>query len=134
MAGEGKALSLEEITAIHSLKTASMLSASAELGVLAGGGDSGMREAAARYAAALGLAFQIRDDILDFTAQTDVLGKPAGSDERSGKTTFVTLFGLGECRRMIRQKTAEAVDALGGHFANADFLESLANYLEERKY
>ena len=93
-----------------------------------------MLDAAARYAEALGMAFQIRDDILDLTATTEVLGKPAGSDSLNGKTTFATLFGLEECRRLIRQKTAEAVEALRGYFANTDFLEALAINLEERKY
>lgn len=134
MAGEGQKLTLEEITAIHSLKTASMLVASALIGVTAAGGNDAALEAARRYATALGLAFQVKDDILDCTEETEVLGKPAGSDERSNKTTFVTLFGIEECTRLVREKTSEAIEALNGHFANTEFLEALARNLEERKY
>ncbi|SHI08161.1 geranylgeranyl diphosphate synthase, type II [Sporobacter termitidis DSM 10068] len=134
MDGEGKALTLREITAVHNLKTASMLVASARMGVAAAGGSEAQLEAARRYALALGLAFQIRDDILDCTGKTDVLGKPAGSDAANNKTTFVTLYGVAECERLIREKTAEANSALRGHFANTDFLEALSINLEERKY
>ena len=145
MAGEGKALTLDEITSIHTLKTASMLVASAQIGVIAAYGSSAvydstaafgggeMMDAASKYAQALGLAFQIRDDILDCIGQTEILGKPAGSDAANNKTTFVTLFGLDECERLIREKTEEAVEALRGHFANKDFLEALAINMEERK-
>lgn len=134
MQNEGKSLSLEEISAVHTLKTASMLVASSQIGVAAAGGSVEMMQAAENYASALGLAFQIRDDILDWTGVTEVLGKPAGSDASNHKTTFVTLFGIDACEKIIRQKTEEAISSLGEHFANKDFLEALAIYLEERKY
>lgn len=133
MAAEGTALALDEVTAIHELKTASMLVAAAQLGVYAAGGNQEMLLAAERYARALGLAFQIRDDVLDFTGETAVLGKPIGSDAVNHKTTFMTLYGLEKCRALIHEKTAEAVKALSGWFENTAFLEALAIDLEERK-
>jgi geranylgeranyl diphosphate synthase type II len=133
MLNEGKDLTLDQISDIHHFKTASLLVASAQLGVIACGGSDQMLRAASMYASALGLAFQIRDDILDYTGATDILGKPAGSDEANHKTTFVTLFGIDECERLVHEKTREAIAALGGHFANTEFLEALAINLEERK-
>lgn len=134
MLSEGKELTLDQMSDVHHFKTASLLVAAAQIGVLSAGGNIHMLRAASMYAAALGLAFQIRDDILDFTSSTEVLGKPAGSDAVNQKTTFVTLFGLDDCERLVREKTQEAISALGGHFANTEFLEALAINLEERKY
>lgn len=139
MTSEGKKLTYDEISRLHALKTASMLVSAAQIGVAAAGNgenntNSAMMNAAEQYAAALGLAFQIRDDVLDYMGTTDELGKPVGSDEANSKTTFVTLFGIPECENLIRQKTREAVNALAGHFANTEFLEALAIMLEERKY
>lgn len=134
MESEGKPLTFDEMSRIHTLKTASMLIASAQIGVIAAAGDDDMMRAALGYASALGLAFQIRDDILDYTGATDVLGKPIGSDAANNKTTFVSLFGVEACTRMVREKTREAISFLHGHFANTEFLEALASNLEERKY
>jgi geranylgeranyl diphosphate synthase type II len=134
MDSPSRALTYEEISGIHALKTSSMLVASAQIGVAAAGGSEMQMKAASDYAQALGLAFQIRDDVLDVTGSTDELGKPAGSDASNDKSTFVTLFGVDECERIIREKTCQAVSALAGRFGNTDFLETLASYLEERKY
>ncbi len=133
MEGQTRTLTYEEISGIHALKTSSMLTASARIGVAAAGGSGEQLRAAADYAGALGLAFQIRDDVLDVTGSTGELGKPAGSDEANSKSTFVTLFGVEECLRIIREKTRQAVSHLAGHFENTDFLETLAKTLEERK-
>ena len=133
MESQERELTYEEISGIHALKTASMLTASAQMGVAAAGGSTEQMKAALDYAAALGLAFQIRDDVLDVTGSTDELGKPNGSDAENMKSTFVTLFGLDECARIVREKTGKAVDALAGHFGNTDFLKTLARNLEERK-
>ena len=134
MGNASRTLTYEEISGVHALKTASMLTASAQIGVAAAGGSAEQMKAAMDFASALGLAFQIRDDVLDVTGSTDELGKPAGSDEANKKSTFVTLFGVDECARIIREKTFQAASLLAGHFGNTDFLETLASLLEERKY
>ena len=134
MQNEGKTLTREELIDIHSMKTASMLSAAAQLGVMAAGGTTEQQTAAAEYALALGLAFQVRDDILDSTMTTAQLGKPAGSDKESGKFTFVSLLGAAECNKIVRAETKKAILALRGKFENPGFLIWLAEMLEERKY
>ncbi|HHU22992.1 MAG TPA: polyprenyl synthetase family protein [Clostridiales bacterium] len=133
MKGQGMDLSLEQATLLHDLKTAALLRAAALMGVEAAGGTQEQKTAAGDYATAIGLAFQIRDDILDCTSTTEVLGKPAGSDKANCKTTFVDLLGVEGCEALIRQKTEEAKAAIRGKFSDTDFLEQLADYLAERK-
>lgn len=134
MESEGRRLTPDEITAIHRYKTASLLIASAQLGVAAAGGSAGQLRAAEEYASHLGIAFQIQDDILDDTATTEILGKPAGSDRKRSKTTFLSLMSINDARHIVGDQTRYAVAALHNNFANTEFLEALAIFLEERKY
>ena len=131
MAGEGRALTLADVEELQKLKTGALISAAAELGVIAGGGGETERAAVRTYAQKLGLAFQIRDDMLDVEGDQDSLGKPIGSDVSSEKTTFVTLKGLEECARLVERLTDEAIDALSG-FEEPWFLEELARVLVGR--
>ena len=130
--GEGRDLGESEITEIHRYKTASLLKACALIGVSAAGGTESQIKAASRYAEALGLAFQIRDDVLDCTADEKQLGKTVGSDAGRDKSTFVSLYGVEGCRELVRRKTAEAQEALTGCFDDCGFLAWLAGYLAER--
>ena len=114
MDGEGKALTADMIEAIHAGKTAALIRAAAKMGVIAGGGTEKQLEAAEKYAEAVGLAFQLRDDLLDITATSEELGKSAGKDAESEKSTFVTVYGIDGCERMIAQKTEEAKAAVAG--------------------
>ena len=86
-----------------------------------------------RYAESFGLAFQITDDILDVTGATEDIGKPAGSDERNHKTTYVTLATLPGAEKMARDAVATAVEALTPLGDRADFLRALAEFLLSRK-
>lgn len=131
MAGEGRALALSEVEELQRLKTGALIAAAAELGCIAAGGSAEQRKAVRTYAEKLGLAFQIRDDMLDVTATTEELGKPVGSDAESGKSTFVTLKGLDECGALVEQLTAEAERELAG-FDHPEFLAELARSLAER--
>lgn len=135
MEGEKKLLSVAGVTDMHNLKTGALLVAACRLGVLASRGRCSEEKLAAAegYASALGLAFQIRDDILDCTETTEELGKPAGSDEKSEKSTFVSLLGIEACGCLVRVNTDKAKDALKGHFENTDFLCRLADELAVRK-
>ncbi len=133
MLGEGKRLSLNEITQIHRYKTSALLVASAQLGVAAAGGSDGQLRAAEEYAFHLGLAFQVQDDILDHIGTTEELGKPVGSDKANNKTTFFTLMGLHDARHIVSDQTHYAIASLHNNFANTEFLEALAINLEERK-
>ena len=108
------------------------IAAAAELGCIAAGGSEVQRAAVRTYAEKLGLAFQIRDDMLDVTATAEELGKPIGSDAESGKSTFVTLKGLDECGELVERLTGEAEAALAG-FESPEFLLALARSLVDRK-
>ncbi|MBQ8831741.1 MAG: polyprenyl synthetase family protein [Oscillospiraceae bacterium] len=132
IAGEGKSLNAEEVSKIHSLKTASLLVACAKMGVAAAGGSDTQLRAAEEYAENLGIAFQIRDDVLDVISTTEELGKPVGSDDENEKSTFVTLFGVDKCRELIEEKTQAAIEAVKGAFENCEFLVWLAGYLAGR--
>jgi geranylgeranyl pyrophosphate synthase len=134
MEGEEKKLSLEEITYMNGLKTGCLLRAACVMGVLAAGAapDSPQAQAAAEYADAIGLAFQIRDDMLNVTSNAEIMGKPVGNDAESHKSTYVSLLGLDECQRVVERKTEEAKNALKGAFIRTDFLEALADYLAGR--
>ena len=122
----------EDLRLLHSLKTGAMIRGAALLGCVAA--DAGVREkaAAAAYADALGLAFQIRDDMLDVIADEKDLGKPVGSDREEGKTTFVDLLGLERCGELVEECTAQAKAAIAG-YPGADFLLVLADVMATRK-
>lgn len=131
---ETRPASGEQLREVHRNKTGMLIDAAAALGAIAAGASPQQREAVSRYAFAVGLVFQIIDDILDVTSSLEALGKPVGSDKSNGKTTFVTLYGIEESRRMARQLTQEACGALNGAFgADAAFLVQFAQSLLERQ-
>ena len=111
----------------YRLKTAALLQAACRLGVLAGGGTEMQLHQASDYAYYLGMAFQIVDDILDVTGNTADLGKPVGSDEANGKTTFISLQGLEGARQMAAQYSTKALQALSAFPRSED----LAAYTEQ---
>ena len=130
---ETQPASEEQLRALHAHKTGALIVAAVELGCLAAGADDALRAALARYAAELGLVFQIVDDILDVTATTAELGKPAGSDASMDKTTFVTLYGLQGARALAENHNRAALDALQGFGEEAALLRLLADDLLQRK-
>ncbi|WP_407308332.1 polyprenyl synthetase family protein [Desulfosporosinus sp. SB140] len=134
LAGEGKQLSLEEIEEIHKGKTGALLTVSARLGGILAGGTESEIEALTDYAQALGLAFQIKDDILDVVGDSETLGKPAGSDLRQGKSTYVSLLGLEEATRQLHFQIQKAQSALKLLDKNSAFLSELAVYIEQRQH
>ena len=109
---EGRALSEEELLQIHLHKTAALIRAACLMGVAAAGGTPEQEEAAAAFADHLGLAFQIRDDILDVTSTEEELGKPIGSDAANEKATYVTLYGPDRCEELVLEHTRAARQAL----------------------
>lgn len=123
-----------EILEMYIKKTSCLLEASAMCGCILAGADREHINAAEKYAEKLGLAFQIRDDILDCTADENMLGKPVGSDEKNGKTTFVTLYGLENAQREAEQLSAEALQQLEVFGEEAEMLKELTEYLLDRKY
>ncbi len=134
VAGEGRNLTLQEIEEIHKAKTGALLTVSARLGgVLAGGTEEQVR-ALTDYAQALGLAFQIKDDILDIVGDSKTLGKPTGSDLRLGKSTYVSLLGLEGAEQQLHTQILKAQSALKPFSEGAIFLNQLALYIQERKH
>ncbi len=130
---EGKPVTKEILAEMYALKTSALLKAACKLGVLAGGGDEKMVALAGQYAEALGLAFQIIDDILDVTGNEATLGKPVGSDAECGKTTYVSLLGLEDARSAAAAYTDSAKKALS-NFPDHVFLMDLTEYLLDRDH
>ena len=133
MEGEGKVLTKEELMDINDRKTSAMIHAACLMGVTCGGGNAQQRAAAAQYAKALGLAFQIRDDMLDVISTEAELGKPIGSDAREGKNTFMALYGLERCGAYVHELSEQAAAAVDSVFADSAFLQQLARSLANRK-
>ena len=133
MAGEERALTLAEVEELQRLKTGALITAALEMGWAVSGGTEEQREALRRYGAALGLAFQIQDDILDVVGDEAALGKPIGSDARSGKTTFVTLKGVDGCRALVARLTEQAAEALAPFGGEGAELRALAESLADRQ-
>ncbi|MCI2810026.1 polyprenyl synthetase family protein [Eoetvoesiella caeni] len=111
-ASVGLALSQEQLQIMHGMKTGAMLQASVVLGGIVAGASSPTRTALESYAEAVGLAFQVVDDILDVTSDTSVLGKTAGKDAADNKPTFVSLLGLEGSRELLVVLRQEAQTAL----------------------
>lgn len=132
MAGEGHTMAADEVTELYALKTGALMTASAEMGCILAGGSEEQHEAILRFARKIGLAFQIRDDILDVEGDEATLGKPIGSDARSEKNTYVTLKGLDACRELVDTLTDEALAALEP-FGDAGFHRWLAHRLAGRE-
>ena len=122
-----------ELLQLHAHKTGALIVAAVELGCAAAGETGAKREALRRYAAEIGLVFQIVDDMLDVTSTTQELGKPVGSDAENDKTTFITLYGLQGAGEKARTRNAAALAALEPLGENAEFLRILAQELLTRK-
>ena len=133
MIGEGKNLSHDELNEINNRKTSALLIAACQMGVAAAGGSKEMLDAAARYAAAVGLAFQIRDDMLDVLSTEQELGKPIGSDVQEEKNTFMALYGEEKCAAMVGKLTEAAKQALCECFDDCVFLCALADSMAVRR-
>lgn len=120
-----------EVTEVHRLKTGAMIAGACRLGVAAAGGSGGLMAAAETYAQELGLAFQIRDDMLDVCGDAAEFGKPIGSDKEEGKVTFMDLLWLEGCGRAVRAHT-EAAKAAVADWDTDGILAALADSLAER--
>lgn len=131
----GHRLTLEALQHMHRCKTGALLRASIRLGALAHPGLTNHEQNRLdTYADAIGLAFQIRDDILDVEADTQTLGKPQGSDEARNKPTYTSLLGLEGARQKARDLHSEALESLSGFGSSADPLRNIASYIIERTY
>lgn len=130
MQSEERQCTEEEVLDIQSRKTGALIRAACMLGVIAADGTDTQLAAASEFASYLGLAFQIRDDMLDVIGNAEELGKAVGVD--TVKNTFVQLYGLETCDDMVHSHTAMSLNALHS-FQNTDFMADLAQYLTNRK-
>jgi farnesyl diphosphate synthase len=133
LAAVGATLSLADLEQMHRMKTGALLRAAVRIGVLAGQAAPTTLAALDRYSQAVGLAFQVVDDVLDVDSTSDVLGKTAGKDAERGKPTYVSMLGLDAARQWAGRLRTEALDALGVFDHRADRLRQLADFIVLRK-
>ncbi len=134
LAAEDKQVSLQELEAIHRNKTGALMKSAIRLGALAAG-DKGLEVMPQldTFADAIGLAFQVQDDILDIISDTETLGKPQGSDQELNKSTYPALLGLEGAINKAHTLLNEALQALEAIPYNTELLEEFARYVVERK-
>ena len=127
---ESRELTEQEVIDIQSRKTGALINDACVLGVIAGGGTEEQIAAAARFAGALGMAFQIRDDMLDVIGTKEEMGKGVGTD--AAKNTFVRLYGLEKCEELVQKYTDTAISMLDA-FDEKEYMISLAKSLTDRR-
>ncbi|WP_231758331.1 polyprenyl synthetase family protein [Microbulbifer elongatus] len=132
-------LTLTQLEKMHRLKTGALIVASARIGALIGGAEAAQLSAITRYAEAIGLAFQVQDDILDVTSDTQVLGKTQGADAARNKPTYVSLLGLDGAQAKAAELHQQASLALqdlraGAENISTDVLQQLADFIVKRRH
>jgi geranylgeranyl diphosphate synthase, type II len=132
LTGEGLSLSLAEREAIHSAKTGALIVASVRMGAVAAGAHDAQITALTQYAHAIGLAFQIMDDVLDVTSTTTTLGKTAGRDAALGKSTYPALLGVDAARRRAQALIDHGLESLAGEQLLTQELAQVANFMVTR--
>lgn len=133
MSWEGRALTEQDLSEINTRKTGALLVAACQMGVAAAGGSELMLAAAGHYGSAIGMAFQIRDDMLDVLSTAEELGKPIGSDLEENKNTYMVLMGRESCEKTIAKLTEFAKNVLDEAFEDTAFLKELADALSTRE-
>ncbi|MBV9008753.1 MAG: polyprenyl synthetase family protein [Verrucomicrobia bacterium] len=131
---EGKKVSREELRYIHENKTAAMITTSLRLGAMSANANEKQLRAITSFGRALGLAFQVIDDILDVTQTTEKLGKSAGKDLVAHKATYPAVIGLEASRAEARRLTSSARKAIADFDHRAEALRGLANFLLDREF
>lgn len=132
LAAVGRSLTLEDLENMHLRKTGALIGASVSLGALAGGAGNDELRALHAYARCIGLAFQIRDDILDVIGETSVIGKTSGSDVLACKPTYCSLLGVDGARTRARSLHEEAIAHLEPFGASAELLRKIAGFIVNR--
>ena len=131
--GENQVLTQDELEAIHRDKTGALIEASVMMGAVCAGAQTAALGHLKRYARAIGLAFQVQDDVLDITTDTITLGKPAGSDEKLEKSTYVKLLGVKGAQAYANQ-LFEGAQVKVKHWGNNNLLLQITDWLQKRKF
>jgi geranylgeranyl diphosphate synthase, type II len=132
--GEGQHVSIQSLKFIHQSKTAALLCAAIRLGAMSANATPSRMQSLSEFGMALGLAFQVIDDILDVTQSSETLGKSAGKDLVSEKATYPSVLGLEESRKMAKKLTEKAHQSLKTFTGKASTLHGLADFLLDREY
>ena len=132
LAAVGRTLTLAELEHMHACKTGALIRASVKLGALTAGADAATLALFDRYADAVGLAFQVRDDILDVEGDATIIGKTAGKDAAADKPTFPSIIGLNASRDRLRELTDLALSAIAPLGTSGSLLQELALYAAHR--
>jgi geranylgeranyl diphosphate synthase type II len=132
LAAENRRVNLDRLASIHRRKTGALFCAALRMGAVAAGADEAREAALHRYGEALGLAFQIVDDLLDVSGAEEQVGKRVGQDRRHGKATYVSLLGVAESRRRAEALVLEAHAALEPFASAAEPLRELADFVQRR--
>lgn len=131
---EGKNISFDELEYMHRKKTGALIKAAILAGAILGNAPQNELEILELYGEKLGLAFQIKDDVLDVTGDTKTLGKPVFSDESNNKTTFVTIHGLEKCRKLCEDLTEECMSLLLKLPRDTEKLKAITKLLLQRQF
>lgn len=131
--GEGRSLSLDELETVHRAKTGALIAASFTLGGLAARADAKTTNALTSAGAALGLSFQIADDVLDATASSEDLGKTAGSDAAMAKSTYASMLGVDDARQKSDALVSDAMTLLDRAGVHTPILRRLAHFVSARR-
>lgn len=130
---DDKSLDKDTLDFIYELKTGALIEASMMIGAILGGADTNQIELIEQAAKKIGMAFQIQDDILDVTSTTTELGKPVNSDEKNNKTTYVTIYGVKEASKLVKQYSDEAIELISQMPVKNEFLNELIMWMVYRK-
>ena len=130
---ENKEIAQAELEAIHRDKTGALIEAAVLMGGVCAEASAEQLAALTQFATNIGLAFQVQDDILDVTASTDILGKPAGSDEGLNKSTYVRLMGVDSATDYAKSLFVEAKEVIDDSFMDKNALNALAEWLWQRQ-
>ena len=129
---EGKEITNDDLKYIHENKTGALLKLCVRMGAILGGANGEELEKLTSYAEKIGLAFQIKDDILSEEGDENILGKPVGNDKEHEKCTYVSKYGIEKSKEILNKITKEAIDNIEGFGDKAEFLRNLALYIENR--
>ena len=134
IAASDREISLEHLEAMHALKTGALIQAAVQMGAHVAGASSDQREALDEFANAIGLAFQVQDDVLDVESDSSTLGKPQGADAARNKPTYVSLLGTDGAKAKVTELLNDALAALQPFGESANLLGELAHYISERNH
>ena len=134
VAAADREITLEQLEAMHSLKTGALIRASVQMGAVLAGASANQRDALDDFANAIGLAFQVRDDVLDVESDSATLGKSQGADAAHNKPTYVSLLGADGARAKLDELLEDALTALECFDQSADLLRDIAHFIADRNH